>query len=176
MEKLEEILDAHPGLDYRWIDPREIVVAQWVRMKCTYGCASYGRNATCPPNAPAVEECRSFFGEYRRAAILHFRKAVDHPEDRHAWTAGVNRGLLGLERAVFLAGYPRAFLLFIDCCSLCAQCAGTLSECKNPGSPRPTPEAMAVDLFSTVAKVGLPLEVLRDYDQPMNRYGFLLIE
>jgi hypothetical protein len=35
---------------------------------------------------------------------------------------------------------------------------------------------MAVDLFSTVAKVGLPLEVLRDYDQPMNRYGFLLIE
>jgi len=176
MQKLEPILAAHAGLDYRWIDPQEIVVAQWVRMKCQFGCGRYGRNASCPPNVPTVEECGRFFGEYRKAVVLRFQKAVEHPEDRHAWTGRVNRGLLELEHAVFLAGCPRAFLLFIDCCELCPECAGTPRDCRNPGSFRPTPEAMAVDLFSTVRKVGFPLEVLQDYGEPMNRYGFLMIE
>ncbi len=26
--------------DFKWIDPQEIVVAQWVRMKCEFGCPS----------------------------------------------------------------------------------------------------------------------------------------
>ena len=35
---------------------------------------------------------------------------------------------------------------------------------------------MAVDLFATVRAVGLPIGVLADYDQPMNRYAILLVE
>jgi hypothetical protein len=41
---------------------------------------------------------------------------------------------------------------------------------------RPTPDALAVDVFSTVRKLGYPIEVLSDYDQEMNRYAFLLID
>jgi hypothetical protein len=41
---------------------------------------------------------------------------------------------------------------------------------------RPTPEAFAVDVFSTVKEVGYPIEVLYDYSQKMNRYAFLMIE
>ena len=36
----------HGYTDYCWINPADIVVAQWVRMKCTFGCAEYGRNAS----------------------------------------------------------------------------------------------------------------------------------
>jgi len=84
--------------------------------------------------------------------------------------------LLKLERAVFLAGYHKAFLLFMDTCSLCAACPGVRGECKNPASARPSPEAMAVDVFATVRQYDYPIEVLSDYSQTMNRYAFLLIE
>jgi len=176
MRELEELFAGHGCLDFQWIDPRQILVAQWVRLKCQFGCQEYGRNASCPPNVPAVAECGRFFAEYGKAAVFHFQKAVERPEDRHAWTRQLNRALLELERAVFLAGYQRAFMLFMDSCGLCKQCAGTRAECKDPRSARPTAEAMAVDVFSTVRQVGHPIEVLPDCRQAMNRYAFLMIE
>ncbi len=173
---LEGLFAKHGYTDFRWIDPQDIVVAQWVRIKCMFGCGEYGRNACCPPNVPSALECREFFDGYEKAAIFHFEKIVDVPEDRHEWTRGVNAGLIALERAVFLAGYHKAFLLFMDSCGLCEKCPGVRGRCKEPLSARPTPEAMAVDVFSTVRRVGYPIEVLSDYRQTMNRYSILLIE
>ena len=174
--ELEQLFREHGCADFVWMNPQDIVVAQWVRMKCTFGCGEYGHNASCPPNTPSVPECRQFFSEYSDAVIFHFPKAVENPDDRHAWSRGVNLGLVKLERAVFLAGYPRAFLLAMDSCSLCTECTGTRAACKSPRQSRPSPEAMAVDVFSTVRKVGYPIQVLSDYTQTMNRYAFLLIE
>jgi len=174
--EVEALLEKHGYSDFRWVDPKEIVVAQWVRAKCTFGCGEYGRNASCPPNVPSVAECRRFFDEYSSGVILHFEKAVERPEDRHAWSREVNQGLLRLEREVFLAGYQKAFLLFMDSCGLCTECPGQREACKNPRSARPTPESMAVDVFSTVRRHGYPIEVLSDYSQAMNRYAFLLVE
>lgn len=174
--ELEALFAKHGYTDYKWIRPKDIVVSQWVRMKCTFGCANYGRNATCPPNVPSVSECRRFFDEYSTAVVLHFEKKVDKPDDRHAWSRGVNQDLLKLEKAVFVAGYQKAFLLFMDSCSLCADCTGVRAECKNPQSARPSPESMAVDVFTTVKQYDYAIEVLPDYGQAMNRYAFLLIE
>ena len=176
MRELEELFVERGYRDFRWIDPAQIVVAQWVRMKCRFGCREYGRNASCPPNVPAVAECARFFAEYRRAAVFHFPKALKDPEERHAWSRQVNRELLEVERAVFLNGHPRAFLLFMDSCGFCRQCAGSRAECKEPRAARPTPEAMAVDVFSTVRQAGYPIEVLPGYAETMNRYAFLMVE
>jgi predicted metal-binding protein len=175
-EQLEAMFQRHGYTDFKWIDPQDIVVAQWVRMKCMFGCGEYGRNADCPPNVPSVAECRQFFSEYSTAALFHFRKTVARPEDRHAWSRQVNLGLVKLERKVFLAGHERAFLLAMDSCEICSECAGSREECKEPKSARPSPEAMAVDVFSTVRKYGYPIEVLAHYEQAMNRYAFLLVE
>ena len=174
--ELEALFQQHGHTDFKWINPKDIVVSQWVRMKCTFGCGEYGRNASCPPNTPPVAECRRFFDEYSTAVVFHFEKAVEKPEDRHAWSKGVNQGLLKLERDVFVSGYEKAFLLFMDSCGMCAECTGVREECKDPRSSRPTPESMAMDVFSTVRQCGYPIEVLSDYSQPMNRYAFLLIE
>lgn len=175
-EQLEVRFREHGFADFRWIDPAEIAVAEWVRMKCAYGCGSYGRKAACPPNLPSVEECRRFFREYTVAAVFHFAKAVDMPENRLPWARQVNRQLMDLERAVFLAGYEKAFLLLMAPCSLCEECSPTRAECKNPKLARPTPEGMGIDVFTTVRKVGYPIEVLTEYSQTMNRYAFLLVE
>jgi predicted metal-binding protein len=173
---LESLFARHGYTDFKWIDPADIVVAQWVRMKCTFGCSNYGKNASCPPNVPSVAECRRFFDEYQAAVVFHFEKQVEEPEARHAWSRVVNQELLKLERAVFLAGHQKAFLLFMDSCSLCDDCSGVREECKNPRLARPSPESMAVDVYSTVRQYGYPIAVLSDYSQPMNRYAFLLIE
>lgn len=166
----------HRFTDYRWIDPRAIVVSHWVRMKCLFGCPGYGRNACCPPHTPSVAECREFFSEYRLGALFHFQKSFENPEERHAWTKDINQRLLHLERDVFLAGNPKAFLLFMDSCGLCEECAKERVECKNKISARPPPEAMAVDVFSTARQASFPIEVLSGYTQSMNRYSILLIE
>lgn len=173
---LQKLFQEKGGNDFRWIDPTEIVVGQWVRMKCMYGCPDYGRNASCPPNTPSVAECRDFFLEYRLGAVFHFTNKLDDPEDRHAWTREVNKRLLELEREVFIAGYQKAFLLFMDNCKLCRDCAHTRATCRNRKLARPTPEGMGVDVFATVAKFGYPIEVLAGYEEEMNRYAFLLIE
>jgi predicted metal-binding protein len=110
------------------------------------------------------------------AVVFRFKKKVAKPEDRHQWTKKVNTGLSRLEREVFLAGFERAFLLFMDSCSLCSDCAGDRTRCKIPRVSRPSPESMAVDVYSTVRQFGFPIEIRTDYSQEMNRYAFLMVQ
>lgn len=175
-KKLNTLFADHGYDDYTWIRARDIVVSQWVRMKCMFGCTSYGVKGCCPPNTPSVDECRRFFGEYADCVIFRFNKQIPDPKKRKEWTRQVNMKLLKLERDVFLSGYRKAFLLFMDECCLCAECAGTKLDCKNSQDARPTLEGMAVDVFALVRKYRLPIEVLRSYDESMNRYAVLMIE
>lgn len=175
-KQLESIFHKYKFTDFKWIDPKDITISHWVRMKCTFGCREYGKNACCPPNTPPVDECKIFFSEYTQGAVFHFTKKLEKPEQRHEWTRGINQKLLRLEREVFLSGNHKAFLLFMDSCSLCQECGEKRSECKDKRSARPTPEAMSIDVFSTVRQLGYPIEVLLDYSKTMNRYAFLLIE
>ena len=170
-QKLEAIFQSHGYSDFKWIDPKEFVVAHWVRMKCMFGCKEYGQVASCPPNVPSVEECQKFFQDYNEAAIFHFTNAV-----RHDWTRDLNKKLLELEKDVFTSEHEKAFLLFLDSCGICKSCRPTREECKEPKLSRPTPEALAMDVFSTVRKVGYSIDVLSDYSQEMNRFAFLLIK
>ncbi|MHA2273412.1 MAG: DUF2284 domain-containing protein [Candidatus Hodarchaeales archaeon] len=174
--EMEKIFSQNGFDDFKWIDPQEIVVSQWVRMKCIYGCPNYGKGASCPPNNPSVEDCKAFFRSYRKAAIFHFAKQFENPDDRHAWTKEITMRLVDLEREIFLAGYVKAFLLPMDSCELCEECVPERAACKHPKRSRPTPEGLAVDVFSTVRSLGYPIKVLKDFSDTMNRYAFLMIE
>jgi predicted metal-binding protein len=174
--QLETLFRKNGADDFTWIVPGEIVTGQWVRMKCTFGCGNYGRHACCPPHMPSVAECRQVFDEYEEGVIFHFPVAIENPDDRRAWSKKTNQHLLDLERDVFLEGYQKVFLLPASSCALCDECAGTKNDCRNPASARPTPEGMAIDVYSTVRKYDLPIHVLTDRAQTVNRYAFLLIE
>ena len=110
-KKVNLLIQKQGYTDYKWIDPKKIIVSQWVRIKCMFGCGEYGNNASCPPNVPTVAECERFFHEYNEAVIFRFEKKVDKPEDRHKWSKKVNAKLSKLERNIFLSGYERTFLL-----------------------------------------------------------------
>jgi predicted metal-binding protein len=175
-QQLEAVFREHGFDDFRWLPAEDIAVAQWVRMKCMYGCDEYGKNIACPPNNPPVTECERFLREYTETAIFHFVKTVRDREERRRWSREVNKRLLDLERAVFISGHHKAFMLLMGSCPLCEECVGQLERCPHPGAARPTAEGLAVDLFATTGTVGYPLEVLSDHSQPMNRYAILLIE
>ena len=174
--RLEKIFRDYNFSDFQWIRTEDIVVSQWVRMKCVFGCSSYGRKGSCPPNTPSVPECREFFSEYSEAVVFRVQAQLEDPKKRSEWSAKMNSELLKIEREVFLSGFPRAFLLFLDECCLCKECPGTRIDCKNLKSCRPCPESLAMDVFATVRTCGYPIEVLKDYSQVMNRYSFLLID
>ncbi|MBC8466301.1 MAG: hypothetical protein H8D55_00535, partial [Deltaproteobacteria bacterium] len=48
----------------------DICVAQWVRLKCKYGCNKYGTSWCCPPETPAPEKTQAFLNEYKKAVML----------------------------------------------------------------------------------------------------------
>ena len=41
-KSIESIVEKQGLSDYKWIDPKDIVVAHWIRVKCTFGCPDYG--------------------------------------------------------------------------------------------------------------------------------------
>jgi predicted metal-binding protein len=175
MKQIESILTSLDFDNYSWIEPQKIVVSQWVRMKCTFGCAEYG-GASCPPNVPPVEQCRRFFDEYTLAVIFHFEKILEDPADHREWAKSINAKLLKAEKEVFLAGYHKAFVTFMSKCSFCRECAQARSGCENPHLGRPSPEGLAVDVFATARHYGLPIKVVKNYSERLNRYALLMVE
>ena len=95
-------------------------------------------------------------------AVIHIEKAGGDQTELRAWKKEVNAKLLELERTVFLAGYHKALVLYAGDCSLCPDCVARPEDCRFPEACRPTPEALAVDVFATARKLGYPIAVLTD--------------
>ncbi len=68
---IEQLVTEAGFPDFRLVRGLDVVVGQWVRLKCTYACHEYGRQACCPPNVPSVAVSREFFREYDRVAVIH---------------------------------------------------------------------------------------------------------
>lgn len=174
-DKIESILQSQGFLDYKWIKPDEIIVSQWVRVKCLYGCSDYGLG-TCPPNTPSVSDCKKFFGEYEHGLIISLKKFADKNAYPSDWSKEMTNKLLKIERDVFLLGHQKVFLLNQTCCSLCSDCSGNRIDCKNKKNSRPSPESFAVDVYQTVRNAGFTINVVAENPSEMNRIAILLIE
>lgn len=174
-EKIESIIQEHGFSDYCWIDPKDIKVAQWVRVKCTFGCSDYGLG-TCPPNTPSVEDCRTFFTEYHNGLIIRLKKFADKNDYPSDWSKNVTHKLLDIEKQIFLTGHQKAFLLNQTCCGLCDDCVGNRMDCKDKKNARPSPEAFAVDVYQTVRNVGMEIDVIAENPSEINRYAFILVD
>lgn len=160
--------------DFKWINPNEIIVSQWVRVKCMFGCSDYGLGA-CPPNTPSVNECKEFFREYNNAVIIRLKKFADKEAYPSDWSKVMTKNLLEIERKIFLDGFPKSFLLNQTCCNNCKHCTGIRLECKDKKNSRPSPEAFAVDVYQTLKNVGMDLQVVSENPSEMNRIAILMI-
>jgi predicted metal-binding protein len=173
--KIEALISSFGFSDYIWIDPKEIIVAQWVRVKCYFGCSDFGLG-TCPPNTPSVQECKDFFKEYNNGILVRHNKFADKNSYPSDWSKDITDKFLEIERKIFLYGHQKAFLLNQTCCSLCADCSGNRHDCKDKTRARPSPEAFAVDVYQTVRNAGMEINVVSVNPSEINRIAIVLID
>jgi len=153
-----------------------VVVSDWVRLKCQYGCDGYGKSLTCPPYSPTPEQFRKVLKGYDWAILLKFGpKGPEHDRsNRLENRRNRHETVTKLEREIFLRGYHSAFGLVSGPCSYCEEC--NLKACVNPDSARPSMESCGVDVYSTVRKAGFTLEVLRSRDERPTYFSLLLVQ
>lgn len=173
-DEIEDIIARHGFDDFKRIVPREnIVVSSWVRFRCQFGCNNYGKNGSCPPAVPPVEECRRMIYEYSDAAIFHFPMRREDNDDH----LRLMSRLYELERAIFLAGNYKAFLLQYGSCMFCKNCAagGSRVKCINQTKSRPGADAMGIDVYQTARSAGYQIQVVKNRDELTNRFAFILL-
>ena len=169
------------------IDPNEIVVSNWVRLKCQYGCPSYAKKLSCPPYSPTPDDTRQILKEYSKAYLIGFTGSIFKKYGTQKYSEifpkalkNIRKSIFELEKHAFLSGYYKSFTYgFCGPCTLCEQCVveeGVLS-CENAKESRPSMEAAGIDVFETVRNAGLELEVLNEIDHDnLRMFTLLLLE
>ncbi len=155
------------------IDTRTVVVANWVRLKCQFGCNGYNKYLTCPPFSPSPEYMKKVLREYKTGLLLQIEKIPPEKEDK-IWRKfkGI---IVKLEREIFLDGFYKAYGLSTGPCHFCKRCDIT-KGCVNPDLARPSMEACGIDVYQTVRNNGWKLEVVKTRKSLCSYVGLILIE
>ena len=175
MNEIDSIIHGQGFNDFTWINARDIEVAQWVRVKCQFGCPDYGLG-TCPPNTPSVDECKTFFKEYKKAVVIRLSVNADKDDYPSGWSKLMTKKLLEIEKQIFLKGFPKVFLLNQTCCNICADCTGDRLQCSDKTNSRPSPESFAVDVYNTLKNSGIELYVVNHNPSDITRIALIMIE
>ncbi len=154
------------------IDTKNVVVGNWVRLKCQYGCGGYGQCLTCPPYSPTPDFTKKMISEYSKGLLMQTQKVV--LVDRPRLGSKLRNIVAGLEREIFLDGYYKAFGMASGPCRFCKAC-DTQEPCKHPYRARPSMEACGIDVYQTAKNCGFELEVVKTEDSPYSYVGLILI-
>ncbi|WGI16881.1 DUF2284 domain-containing protein [Methanonatronarchaeum sp. AMET-Sl] len=176
--------------DYCVFDAGLIVVEDWVRLRCRYGCSSYGKFYSCPPYTPSVDETRELVGEFDWAVMFFFRD-LDPGEETSSMghyfqkqIRGVHEVMLEAERQSFLNGYYKAFSFWGLPCSYCKECTIQTNSpetsckegCRHPTKIRPTIEGSGINAFKTAENIGIDLKILQDPEDQTTIYTIMLLD
>ena len=155
------------------IAPESIATAEWVRLKCQFGCPGYGRSHCCPPHTPTPEVTRKVIDSYQKAILLHRR--IKNGTKRREETKQFNEILVRLEVEIFLDGYYKALSMTSGPCRLCKEC-DLSSPCKHGMEARPSMEACGVDVYKTARDNGFSIRVVRTPEEEQNIFGLILVD
>ena len=162
LNRLQEKALEFGVLDAKIIRGEDIIVGDWVRLKCQYGCGGYGRKLTCPPYSPKPEETRRILQNYDSALLLRVGPSRNGHEI-----------VVKLEREAFLSGFYRVFGLGEGPCPFCKEC--NLQKCTHPNLARPSMEACGIDVYATARKAGFELNVVKKREEKPNFFSLLLV-
>jgi predicted metal-binding protein len=170
------------GVQAKPISTSSIIVSQWVRFKCRYGCKGYAKHFGCPPYVPSPKETRAMLDEYETGLLLRFDGVPGHesfgpddlPEDFHHFYKDlilwVNTTVHQLEKMAFYDGFYKAFSFGGYPCIFCEecvaeQCEGVVDEsmrrmCRHMDLVRPSMEAAGIDVFATAKSAGWEISTI----------------
>lgn len=155
------------------IDPDSIATAEWVRLKCQFGCTGFGRSLCCPPHTPTPEVTRRVIDSYGKAILLH--RHITDGSKRREETRQFNQKVVRLEIEIFLSGYYKALSMTSGPCRLCKDC-DLNNPCKHGMEARPSMEACGIDVFKTARDNGFPVRVVRAQGEEQNIFGLILVD
>jgi predicted metal-binding protein len=155
------------------ISPKSIATAEWVRLKCQYGCPGFGASLCCPPHTPTPDMMRKVIDSYQKTILLHQRRAKG--EKKVHTTKTFSQAVVCLEVEMFLEGYYKAWSMGSGPCDLCKEC-NLSGPCRNGSNARPSMEGCGIDVFKTARENGFPIEVVRTRNQERNIFGLILVE
>ncbi len=132
-------------------------------LKCKWGCDDPD-TVKCSDRDIPYEMRIQIVKSYQHILLLH-------SDDVHKlYSAG-----LKIERQAFLDGHRYAFL--ISPCYFCPSCeVANGNPCVAREKIRPCDSLFGIDVYKTVREQDLPCDILKDKNQPQNRYAFLLLE
>jgi predicted metal-binding protein len=154
------------------IPVRNVVIAEWVRLKCQFGCDGFGKGLCCPPRTPTPELMKRVLTEYKHALIYSY---VCTRSDYTMKRRRMRRLVAELERAAFLDGHYKAFGLKDGPCRLCRECDVT-GDCRHSELARPSMESCGIDVYATARNSGIRLEVATRRDGPSKHINLVLID
>jgi len=161
------------GATYTAVIPAsKVVTADWVRLKCQYGCDAYGTRLTCPPYSPPPSVTRGMLRHFDRGIFAAFR--VSGTESERSMRRTMRKSLAAVERDLFLDGYYSAFAMAFGPCNLCRPCHLD-GDCRYAELARPSMEACGIDVYATARNAGFPLTVVRSHDQGCVMCGLVLV-
>ena len=146
------------------LDPSGIRSEAWVRAKCAYGCAEYGRRWSCPPNSMDQAGFEELLSGYSRALLV-----VGQPPLK-----AFQHHLLELEKETFLNGFKKALVFSGGPCCRCETCPP--ERCSHPEKRRPSLESCGCDVFGLADRCGIQIAPLRQSDDFVQYVGLLLVD
>lgn len=154
------------------IKANQLVIDERVRLKCTIPrCLRAGETPNCPPNLPDLDVIRKAFAGYSYALLLKTivgpieeyapghakdKNGIDHTLLFHLRTSKI---IYEIEKLAYQSGYYLALGLGGGSCKDYL-CHGQVCQymdsgrCRFPHRSRPSMEAMGIDVFDIINKVG----------------------
>jgi predicted metal-binding protein len=150
--------------DVMEISPASVVVTEFAKNKCAFGCSSANLKH-CKANEIPLEETRRLLSSYTRAFLIKGTPG----------TGEFQRKILEAERLAFTGGFHKAFAFWAGPCHICGSC-DLEKPCKNTKNRRPSMEGSGIDVFETVRNNGETLKTLATKAEIVKYYGLLLLE
>lgn len=175
IKKMDEYARNKGANSTKLISTKKIVVAEWVRLKCMYGCKGYDRHFTCPPYTPTPEETRKTLKDYKFALLVEFSGLKEKEEQQK-----IHDVIFELERMAFLEGYAKAFGMTAGPCRKCGKCIAEKESdkkfCPHQDKARPSMEACGIDVYSTVRNAGYEINVVKEKSSEFKSFGMILLK
>lgn len=156
-----------------FIDPKELVFEENVKMNCFY-CGKYKNNWRCPPHLPDIDY-KAMVKEFDAGLFVYYRYVIDENTDygsvREESGIMLHRKLLSLEKWMWNRNCSNAVSFIGGSCRLCRDGCGK-EKCNNPYMSRSPLEAIGVNVVKSAGKYGIRIRF--PADQVLMRLGLLL--
>ncbi len=145
------------------IPTKNIMLGNWVKLQCQYGCSHFGKLFTCPPCTPNADDMSDILMDYQQALLIKASSAKD-----------VHKIVLSLESRLKTQGEYKAFGLEALPCDLCEVCT-VETQCQFPEEARPTLQACGIDVPQTVSGTGWDVATEHSPCSEAYPFGMVLI-